>query len=329
MRAAWILAGVLPLAIAASSPTRPAAQRSALKPTGVIELLSWLPADTETVVVTQTPARPRNGPLFEVKNLAEIDFGDTTLGATTKHVFRDFSVKASVEGSRHFRPPTEFGEMRYEGATLFVLDKPLGSHATIVMSELRKGTGPTISVEGTEVVRLREKLEKDLWTFYIAIARPDVVVVATDRNYLSEVLRRRSGNGSPRALPATLPEWQWVNTSAPYWALRHYRRDRGDGDPSSPFVRNGSAGVFDDDAIGLTASATDDGRTFVVHYLSTSKAAKAVVEEIWKHPADGVDPEIRAVAENVTEVRFTPASADGVRGFFFFLFAALGHAIYV
>ena len=133
--------------------------------------------------------------------------------------------------------------MRYEGATLFVLDKPLGSHASALMSELKRRAAAVVSVESFDVVQLRERLENDIWTFYIAIARPDILIVATDGNYLADVLHRRATGDERRALPAALPEWRWVDTSAPYWALRHYRRDHVGEDPISLRSRWGSGCV--------------------------------------------------------------------------------------
>lgn len=336
MRAVCMLGGVLSVSLTITSPitvgarqAKPEPSTGAQTPTAATELLWWLPPDTETVVVTQTPATLRTGPLFEIMRLAEINVGDTTFSTGAKRQLHGFSVKASVEGSRRFLPPSGLGAMRYEGATLFVLDKPLGSSGSAVMSELKKGAEDVMSVEGLEVVQRREKLENDIWTSYITIARPDILIVATDRQYLAQVLRRRVTKEGPRALPAGLPEWRWVDTNAPYWALRHYRRDHIDEDPSSPFVQGGAAGVFDDGAVGVTAYATADGRTVVAHYLSTSGTADAAANRMWKHPDDGVDAAVRRVGDAVIEVRFTARDSDQMRMFFFYLFAALGHAIYV
>lgn len=219
--------------------------------------------------------------------------------------------------------------MRYEGATVFVFDAPLGSRGSAVMSELKKTAERVISVEGLEVAQMREKLENDIWTLYITIAQPDILIAATDRDYLAEVLRRRVKKEGSRALPDTLPEWRWVNTDAPYWALRHYSRDHPEEDPSSPFVRGGGAGVFDAGAIGLAAYAAADGRTVVAHYLSRSDNAEAVAQEMWRHPDEGIDPAISKAGQEAIEVRFTARDSEQMGMFLFFLFAALGHAIYV
>jgi hypothetical protein len=120
-----------------------------------------------------------------------------------------------------------------------------------------------------------------------------------------------------------------VDVNAPYWAVRHYRRDHVDEDPTSPFVHDGAAGEFDDGAIGVAAYVTVDGRTVVAHYLSTSGTADAVANRMWKNPDEGVDPVVRRAGNNVIEVRFNARDTDHLRMFFFVLFAALGHAIFV
>ena len=330
MRASALFAGAVCLRLAAPFPAHAGEpQRVPPSSSRVAQLLSWLPADTETVIVTQTPARPRTGPLFDVMRLGELSFGNTKTADAAKNLLRGFSVEITVEGSRHFLPPSGLGEMRYEGATLFVLNKPLGPQAEALMAVLKRAADGVLSVEGVDVLQTRETFENDVWTFYTAIAGSDAVIVATDRAYLSEVLRRRAARGGLRALPANLTEWRWVDVTAPYWAVRHYRRDRPNEDPTSTFVRDGAAGVFDDGAIGVAAYATADGRTAVVRYLTRSPDGEAIAARMWKHPDDGVDPVIRTLENGVIEARFTARDADHLKTFFFYLFAALGHAIYV
>jgi hypothetical protein len=71
-----------------------------------------------------------------------------------------------------------------------------------------------------------------------------VVVIASNRAYLEELLGRRGARAGARAFPSELPEWAWVDTRAPFWALRHYQRDTND-DPTSPFAKARGGKVFD------------------------------------------------------------------------------------
>src|SRR2546421_8969504 len=41
--------------------------------------------------------------------------------------------------------------------------------------------------------------------------------------------------GTTGALPPSLPEWKYVNTGNPFWAVRHFDKGQASADPTSPF----------------------------------------------------------------------------------------------
>jgi hypothetical protein len=57
---------------------------------------------------------------------------------------------------------------------------------------------------------------------WIALARPDLLIVAHRPETLAEILRRIAGGQSSHALPQDLPEWRQVDRSASFWGLRLY-----------------------------------------------------------------------------------------------------------
>jgi hypothetical protein len=122
---------------------------------------------------------------------------------------------------------------------------------------------------GTNTVAVFEgKSEEDLWTTYIVFPKPNVAIAATNEDYLREVLARIDGKRGERALPETLPEWKHVNTSAQFWAVRHYRITGAETDPTSPFNRTWGK-TPDPQAIGLTFSLDlDKSTTATITYLS-------------------------------------------------------------
>ena len=206
--------------------------------------------------------------------------------------------------------------------------KPLGEAANRLMADLQKTALHVDQLDGLKVVEFRDKLESDTWASYIAIPRADVLVIATDRLYLEELLRRRKSRTGSRAFPKESPEWAWVDVSAPFWVLRHYGRDAPD-DPTSPFGRKSIADAFDTAAVGVAAHVRADGRTIVAHYLSHASDAEQIARRIWSHPGDGVSPALRRVGPDVIEVRFVAKDEEELSMFFFYLMAALGHATYV
>jgi hypothetical protein len=110
---------------------RPKAARS---PITLSIALSWLPADTETLIVA-------NGPFLLSRSNAESD--ETRSRSVSKKELREQfealplgllglekgllekhlngrEVAMAIEGSRHFRSPSGLGEMRYEGCDIVV-----------------------------------------------------------------------------------------------------------------------------------------------------------------------------------------------------------------
>ena len=296
---------------------------------GVEAVLWWLPPDTETVQVTQTPAQPQ-GPLFEVMRHARGEFqgGSTSWANTLRQHLDGVRIEATVEGSRRFAPPTGLGGMLYEGALIIRFARPLGETGKRLMADLQQSALKADQFDGLSVLEFRDKLEQDVWTSYVTMPRADVLVVATNRAYLEELLRRRNGRTGKRALPEELPEWQWIDVSAPFWTLRHYRRDA-QKDPTSPFSESNMVGGRDPEALGVTAHVNADGRTVVAHYVSRAASAEQTARRIWHHPGERVEPEFRRVGTNAVEVRLVAATDEHLSTFFFFLIAAIGHAIYL
>jgi hypothetical protein len=297
-------------------------------PADVEELLWWLPPDTETVEVIRIPANPR-GPLRALAQTpGEIVADDMSYAEILTRHLKGTRIKATIEGSRHFRPPAGLGEMQYEGAALVRFETPLGERGPRLMADLKQRARKVDRFDGLVIVEFSDQVESDVVTSSLTIPGPDLLVIATNRAYLEELLRRRKSRAQARALPGDLPEWQWVDVTAPYWALRHHRHDA-PGDPTSPFERRNGMDAFDTGALGVTAHVGADGRTVVAHYLSLTANAEQIARRIWDHPGDGVAPAFRRADTNVIEVRFVATDEDNLSMFFFYLMGALGHATYV
>lgn len=307
-------------------------QQTFARPSAAVEeLLWWLPSDTETVMVTQVPARRTAGPLFEeIATLsARIDFGDTKYAKTITRHLRSARLKTTIEGSRHFTAPSGLGEMPYEGTTIYLFAKSMDADGNPLMTDLEQTALSVERIEGFKVLGFRDKVEDDIWSSYITIPRPDVLLHATNREYLKELLGRTATHKGQPAFPEEFPEWRWVDARSPFWAIRHYRHEHAREDPSSPFRKDSSGITFDPDAVGVAAHANADGRTIVAHYLSKGATAETVATRLFKHPGDRVSPTFRRVADGATEVRFTATDGEHLSMFLFYLFGTLGHGTYL
>ena len=127
----------------------------------------------------------------------------------------------------------------YNGANIIIFRDDLGAVGDELLAP-RKGAksrreiiaGQPVSVEETEDP---DPDVKDVKMRYLARPKPNVLIYATDRNYLAMVLERIASRARTRAIPADLPEWTHLDLSARFWCIRHYDRKHGPADPTSPF----------------------------------------------------------------------------------------------
>ena len=109
----------------------------------VQRVLSWLPADTETLLVANGPFWMSNfqteqdhsdhqmQPQDIQKGFQQLTLGLFALknGALEKRL-EGKKILLAVEGSRHFRPPNDLGELPYEGCAIAIFADDLGNLGT-------------------------------------------------------------------------------------------------------------------------------------------------------------------------------------------------------
>jgi hypothetical protein len=323
------------------------------RPDELQKVLSWLPADTETVTVARGPfklavpgdsdaAAQDSDPAGAVsdqellQHFEELPTGLFSLkdeNLSTR--LRDKQVLLAVEGSRRFRPPAGLGESPFEGCEIAVFADDVGDITGSIASEVRTAALRQEEIKGQVVSIFEEKLENDTWTFFVAFPDRHTILVATDRNYLEEVLNRMQGGGGARALPATLPEWKYVDTKAHFWGLRHYDRANAGNDPTSPFGGHKTANAPDEKAIGITFAFDPQRKgSATITYLSGDKAVLA-------QPDGGILAMEHVPEAKGLDIRFSALPPDAVRGtyslktleptrlFLLELTGMFGHAIYI
>lgn len=182
----------------------------------VEEVISWLPTNTETLLVARKPGQMSevggNDPMpKEVRYLLTVGLPGRDSGKAK--IAYDFVV----DGSRKFRPPKSLGIWLYQGCKIIGLQP--AEHARL--RKLYTKNARSLKIGNQEVFQLSQKLEQDTWTYQIAFL-DGIMLCATDRGYLTEVLNRRKGPKTTRALPETLPQWKYIDKQAPLWAVRNF-----------------------------------------------------------------------------------------------------------
>lgn len=264
--------------------------------------IGWLPADTETVMVARggfvlpdlskdvdDAVAEHNGlrDQIPVKDIAaHLELDTVMVMAYLPELGQQLSgqrVAIAVRGLRHPRDSaTGEGLMRSEGCLVLILEKDLGQNA------LSSSAGPKITQETIASYPVLVA-QDDEDTVLTAQPLPNIVIIATDRSYLAEVLARMAGRSGRRALPSSLSEWNHVDTSARFWAVRHFDHTQADEDPSSPF-RPDLEAERDEQAVGVTFSL-EPGKPALVTYLTGDKNFLAKV----KSPYSQVEPEFEDV----------------------------------
>jgi hypothetical protein len=134
-----------------------------------------------------------------------------------------------------------------------------------------------------------------------AAPRPNVYVAATSGELMRVVIQRMKRRGLKRALPPSLPEWQYLDTSLPAWGLRHYRRETIQEDDLT-------MAKWDDEAIGLVFFGGSQPAPYVaLRYLSTHEDAGDRFRQMQAHWLRIGDKariaSMRQVGKNCVEIR--------------------------
>ena len=335
--------GLLPSVLAAQE----AAQK--VNPVDLQEVLSWLPEDTETITVARGPyvlpdseakqdededravTEQELTDLFETLPVSLFGFKDGLMHPRLKGK----RMMLAIEGARHFRPPAGFGEMLYEGCALALFADDLNDDIASLAKIDPKSFWKVERIEGQATAVFREKLENDIWTDYVAFPSKRMLVVATNRDYLREVLVRLHGKKGNRALPNDLPEWKYVNTELRFWGLRHFDKSQAKVDPTSPFGAHIFTSRPDDQAIGLAfAFDQSNGRTPTITYLSGDKSLGRELDGTFLSRANfkeakALQIEYRELAPGIVEASYTLKMLAQVQIFSFVFCAMLGHAVFI
>jgi hypothetical protein len=314
------------------------------------QVLAWLPADTETLLVANGPFWMSNFQIgqgiytdhevsseelekhFEGMTLQLFNSRDDLL---EKHL-RGKKVLFALEASRRYRPPAGLGELPFEGCVGAIFRDDLDEQRDAFMKEAAQKAVRIAEIEGLKIAVFEEPSEQDIWTSYIAFPQKGVVLVATNEQFLREMLSRMRNPQRERALPPSLPEWKYVNTRAQFWGVRHFDKQQAKQDPTSPFGGRKSANLPDDGAIGLTYQCSPSReRKATLTYLSSSRAEIGKIEE-GRFPSSsepqetaGLHIQRRELEPGVIQSTYDLSRSGPLNWFFFVFMGSVGHAIYV
>ena len=316
---------------------------TAISDHSINDVLWWLPEDTQTVSVVRGP----------FKALSPIAEPSEDMPATLEHVnlvlqmlplgaistikkgryYKPLvgrNVLFGIEGSRKFRSPKSLGSMRYEGCAIVILQAGLGTARDALLKQMASQAKQVQTIAGQQVALFEETLEGDVWKIFICIPQPDVLLCATNRTFLAQVLHRMHQRGRTRSLPNSLPEWKHVDTRARFWAVRHYDKNDAQNDPSSPLSGEQlEANWPDTEAVGIVFNLDpSQSKSATIKYLSGNKDALRLFTDAHAK-IEGFKPVIRLAEPGVVEMVVNLGNPDESPAFLLVLLGLLGQAVYL
>jgi hypothetical protein len=211
------------------------------------ECLAWLPVDTESVRVGRTIVfdPPDNNKLPKVE---EATWGKWFLRAyatpTQLASLQDGQyhkqlvgrqVALAVDATRYGEVVDKFGGQRYQGCCILEFQDDLAAVGAKLEEQWRKDCKSVRSIAGQPVYAFGPE-RYPLWVgkynwegTFICRPAPNLLLVATQEEFLETVLKRRGHKASDRALPDNLPFWKSVDRAAQAWMVRYIKRNTPNG----------------------------------------------------------------------------------------------------
>lgn len=194
-------------------------------------ILTWLPVDTEAYLVAQRPFKLSQGNVAQVPSILDAarafvlgllvapekgKLAEALMGTTIRLAAIGRRSGAEPEENPLPNTPVPFGMVPYEGCGVYAFAEPPGEGVF--------GRPPDRSVLGLRVwvSKGSQNDTPDRETYEVAFLKPDVIISCNNQAFFEQMAARMHAPASIRALPASLPEWRYLNRSAALWGLCHY-----------------------------------------------------------------------------------------------------------
>jgi beta-lactamase regulating signal transducer with metallopeptidase domain len=254
---------------ATASPAKPAAADR------LDEVLSWLPADTETILGGNGPfalavphkKAPSDHPAIDemAKSFPALMMSGLLEKRVAPKELTGLSISLAVGAIRGYRSPR--GPKDLLSCGVIMVEKDGEQALEAVMRSLLGKAGRRMQVAGKATAVFEERVEKDTQTVFIAQPRPNVLLCASQEGILKEVLENTERKPATRITLRDFPEWKYVNTKSTAWAIRHYRKAAAAKGRSSP-ERNDADSFHDPDAVGFSYSYNPATKEATICYLT-------------------------------------------------------------
>ena len=223
-------------------------------PQDVLQVINWLPEDTESIVLVRGPLQkgvlkdfrdppplsmspsnspapalapvPIRRPLSDFRQESLVAF-TSLFGLSGKAFIRNISdheVCLVVAAAQGFGRPVIGGASTYKGGQIIVFRNAIPDVGVQAKAHEQVSL---VQIERNGVVRL-DSGEKwgekdDRFTVYYAKPKPSVLIAATDVRFLKTMLQRIARPPVSRTPVLGFPEWKYVDVESSVWGVRHRR----------------------------------------------------------------------------------------------------------
>lgn len=293
------------------------------------EVISWLPTDTETATVARGPFTVGDANFATGQSAAaalQQTFTQPLLAGLQNGKYASdlegAQVGLVVEGARRFRQPTALGGFLFEGCRISIFEDDFAKKGDALFEKVFRDAKVTEEIASHKVAQFQEQFEQDTVTMYVARIAPNILVEATDRAYLVEVLTRMRRKDTPRPALLDSPAWKKLDPGARYWMIRTYAKTPGD-DITSPYFAGSRTADPKAKAIAFSfPKAATKSPTMI--YFSENDDAESIVKKSW-----GEKVKVQRLEAGVIEISFPIANTQNLWEFVGLLLWHFGHGIYV
>jgi hypothetical protein len=307
-------------------------------PTGPLEwqtVLDWLPLDTQTLVVAPQPFTLKKdsdndddseaSPIEALRNLA---LGRLDDFAPVYDPLVGRRVSFAVAGVRSFDNGfCGLGLIPYTGGAVIAFSQLIPTLDS-VLAGVQTGTDSGAIVFSLSTVHPGSRRDQpEQLHLFVTQLDARTLAVATDRDSLHLMLGRRMLAIGQRALPRELLEWNEVDTSAPVFALRHFRHSH----DAMEKAAMEKVGLTDPYAVSVVYNAQPIGPIQTVYSRSRSRRQVELARNQWTWTDEGLaSPKVSRLGSGALRVAVpTPPSDshESTGSFLILLLAHLGFSI--
>jgi hypothetical protein len=254
-------------------------------------ILKWLPADSNNVFVATNGGKnddsPKRSKFLDSAIGIPSSLVDCLPNCELRNSLTPEKLTSAVQGIRTFSQSLTAGDRPFLGAQILLYDEKLASVIKQQFCVFSKSASSTTQIRGQQVsvIGLNEEMA-DCQKLYICTPDAGIVIVATDKEYLNELLKRRIECASESAVFHLFPEAAFVDASSPIWAIRKFvvTGNVSNVDSTSPLHLPASSNRLvphDPDAVGIVFWFDETKKLATILYISPSPSSLQLATEQW------------------------------------------------